>query len=95
MIHAPEFAVGDLVRLVALPAVCHQEWKNVEMNRHVALLQDCVGGTYRVICVGDDGRPELDVGTVAIAHDPRLIGGSVSVEQECVVLVTAAPTSEA
>jgi hypothetical protein len=92
MIHAPQYAVGDLVRLVAVPAVWRQPWKNEEVNQYFSMIQDCVGGTYRVIYVGEDGRPELDVGTTAIAHDPRLTGFSVSVEPECVVLVAEAPT---
>ena len=60
------------------------------MNRHAAVVRDCLGGTYRVIYVGEDGRPELDVYRTAAAYiDPGSVGFSISIEPECVVLVSA------
>jgi len=85
---ARRYEAGDLVKLVALPSHCRQRWKNPDMNWHAALVRDCLGGTYRVTCVGEDGRPSLDVTTTAIARNPGLIGCEVSVEPGCVVLVT-------
>jgi hypothetical protein len=84
---ARRYEAGDLVKLVALPSHCRQRWKNPDMNWHAALVRDCLGGTYRVTYVGEDGRPSLDVTTTAIARNPGLIGCEVSVEPGCVVLV--------
>jgi len=82
-----KYGVGDLVRIVALPSECRTQWKNCKMNEYVALLRDCLGSTYRVVYVGEDGRPELDVAMTAIARNPRLLGCKISVEPECVALV--------
>jgi hypothetical protein len=84
---ARPFEVGDLVRIVALPSDCRRQWKNREMNEHAALLRDCLGGLYRVVYIGEDGRPELDVTTTAIARNPRLVGCEISIEPECIALV--------
>jgi hypothetical protein len=57
------------------------------MNEHAALLRDCLGGVYRVVCIGEDGRPELDVAAIAIARNPCLVGCEISIEPECIALV--------
>jgi len=84
---APHYEAGDLVRLVALPSYCRQQWTQPDMNLHVAVLRDCLGGTYRVSYVGEDGRPELDVLRIAIARTPGLIGCEIAVEPEWVAPV--------
>jgi len=73
------------VKIVALPGYCHREWENIELNRHVAMLRRCFGGTYRVVYVGEDRRPELDVFTTA--HADGAVGCTISIEPQCVVLV--------
>lgn len=86
---AKPYEPGDLVKIVAVPDYC-QEWKNSKstaLRRHAELLQRCVRRAYRVICVGEDGRPELDVFRTAALLDPDLRGCAISVEAECVSLV--------
>ena len=65
---------GDLVRIVALRRYreAWEQCKNTDLKRSAALLRRCLGGTYRVVYVGDDGRLELDVFETAKALDERL-----------------------
>ena len=83
-----QYESGDLVKVVALPAYCRR-WdycENTRLRRHAALLQTCLGTTYRVITIGEDGRPELDVSRTGSILDPTLTGCSISIERDCVEL---------
>ena len=86
------FQVGDIVRVVKDRPAVRDAWhpELVEFNRQRRL---CYGKTCRVLYVGDDGRPELDVSEHVIpfvpvdpVHGPPL-GCVMAFEPDCLALV--------
>lgn len=78
---ARSFCVGDLVRVAAIPA--RSPLRNTDFLRHLENLDLCLGKTCRVIFVGEDGRPELDVVEHVRHSNPSLAGCSISFEPNC------------
>jgi len=86
------YMVGDIVRVVKDRPAVRDAWHRelAELNRRRRL---CYGKTCRVLYVGDDGRPQLDVSEHVIpfvpidpVHGP-LLGCGMSFEPDCLVLV--------
>jgi hypothetical protein len=85
------YEVGDLVELVELPLIFPAVRPDLaEINRRYRL---CFGKTSRVIYIGDDGRPELDVSehvAPMALPDPvsgKLLGYTMAFEPGCLALV--------
>jgi hypothetical protein len=78
--------VGDWVQMVALPsyAATFASSQNRDLRRFAWIYRRCLGGRFQIIDIGDDGRPELDVGR-EVAHAMGVLGCSFAIEPECVV----------
>jgi len=73
----PRYQVGDLIRIVFGP---RRIWDSYpDMRNYYDLCEACVGRTLRVIYVGDDGRPEVNV------PDDIAVGWSISLERDWVL----------
>jgi hypothetical protein len=90
-IRRTRYDVGDLVKLVRLPPMFPDAHPDLtEINR---LYRLCFGKTSRVIYIGEDGRPELDVSEHVVRSAPaspvtgKLLGCSLSFEPGCLALV--------
>jgi hypothetical protein len=77
----PQYHVGDLVEVLAIPPCAGYQGNNEDLRRHASLLRRCVGKRCRIIYIGEDGRTELDVTTEA---DPGVMSCSISLEKECI-----------
>jgi hypothetical protein len=84
-----QYRIGDLVEIVALPDYAFRHHSNRAFALHVALLYRCLGKRFRIVYIGDDGRPELDVTSVA-APLAGCIGSSISIEAQCLEVVSGA-----
>ncbi len=79
---AHQYRAGDLVEIVALPEYAFRHYRYRDMALHVAVLRRCLGKRFRIVNIGDDGRPELDV-TAVEAPLTGCIGASMSIEARC------------
>jgi hypothetical protein len=81
-----ELRVGDWVQMVALPpsTTRYASSKNRDLRQLAWIYRRCLGGRFQITFIGDDGRPELDVGR-EVAPALGLLGCFISVEPECVV----------
>ena len=80
------FKIGDWVQVVTLPSntASFGSARNPDLRRVAWVYQQCFGGRYRVIYVGEDGRPEIEVDQ-NIAAAVGALSYSISIEPECVV----------
>jgi len=80
------FKIGDWVQVVALPSYAASlgAAKDLRRRRAAWVCQQCLGGHFRVIYVGEDGRPEIEV-SQNIAAAAGASGYSLSMEPECLV----------
>jgi hypothetical protein len=80
------FKIGDWVQVVTLPSntASFGSAKNPDLRRVAWVYQQCLGGRYRIIYVGEDGRPEIEVDQ-NIAAAVGALRYSISIEPECVV----------
>jgi hypothetical protein len=62
---------GDLVKVAALPDYCcaWEKCENVALQCHAATLRRCLGRVFRVVSVGENGWPELEVSSDVSWHN--------------------------
>src|ERR1700678_4189504 len=80
------FKIGDWVQLVTLPCdtASYRAAKNPDLRKLARIYQRCLGGRFRIINVGEDGRPEIELDQ-NIDGSVGALRGSISIEPECVV----------
>jgi len=78
--------VGDWVQMVALPSATarYASSTNRDFRRVAWIYRRCLGKRFQITYIGEDGRPELDVGR-EVAAALGALGWSISIEPECVV----------
>jgi hypothetical protein len=88
------FHAGDFVKVVRIPSWAST---NPMLAAHWRLCRNCMGKLCRVLSVGQDGRPEVDVSEYVAASVPqprKLSRCSISLEARCLVLVRRGEHSE-
>jgi hypothetical protein len=78
-----------LVAVVTPPDYCEvwENSENVSLRRCAVLYRRCMGGTYRVVYVGEEESLELDVFKTARLLDRTLIGCEMAFKPECIEMV--------